>query len=236
MNSLLIIFALLIGSHAYVVPYSPAHFNALGDFMDVYMHSHNDHVIGKIGTIFVKHGMVERCLSLQLLHTHFKIHDSEIIVERMMHNESVTAPVSMTTQMDISPYLFKFTRDGNVIPLEYVEHSEYVSREEMDRKISVIADNSTDFVKELVTFLISVDLIDIFGVGIPHRNHIGMLSGGRTTENSNAVERWYRVKPNPTKISTDSPVFVVKDCAHYCSSHLNGTESTVNAQVGWTFS
>ncbi|NBX75170.1 MAG: hypothetical protein EBQ92_01285, partial [Proteobacteria bacterium] len=231
MQILFVLLSLFAFSNANVVEYSPYFFNQLGDFMDVYQFSHNSSLIESIGMIFVKHGMTERKLSLQLLHTHFKIEDDEIIVEKMTHNESFTMPVKISSVKahDVSPYLFKFTPTGNVIPLEYVEHSKYLTGGNMEAKISLISDNTSPFVQDMVRFLLSEGLINVFGVGIPHRNHIGDLSGGATTENSNSVERWYRVTPKTTpSYENHRPTVKNKEdcthgCAHSCSSHVNST-------------
>lgn len=81
---------------------------------------------------------MEKLVNLQLLHTHFKLKEGEIIIEKMSHNETMTKPQMMKdlNMSTIAPYLYKFTNDGNVIPLEYVEESEHMTCDQMTRIIN----------------------------------------------------------------------------------------------------
>lgn len=215
-------FAIMIDG--YVLPYSPDEFNKVNDFMDIYYMSKEQAIIDQLGLIIKKHKM-SRHVTLQLLHTHFKI-DDEIIVEKMTHNESLTKPIKINNidMTTIVPYLFKFTRDGNVIPLEYVKSSKFASVDKMERTINMtIADNSTAFVKDFVSTLLSLDVIDIFGIGISHRDHISNSHGGHTTENSDSIERFYHVVGTVTKTNSNSTGQSCShsSCTHGCASHCS---------------
>ena len=215
---------------AHLMPYSAQDFNDVHDFMDVYKWSYQSSIIQRLGAVMKKYG-VSKYLNLQLLHTHFKIHKNEIIVEKLTHNESITKPVFVKSvnMGSLIPYLFKFTRNGNAIPLEFVEDSEFAKYHTTMTIInSTIGDNSTSFVKEFVQTLIHLNVIDIFGLGVPHRDHIGRPFGGHTTENSNSDERWYCVFGTHGK--TQQSVTPVSACAHQCSHHCNATSHVEKQQ------
>ena len=185
--------------------YSYELFNKVHDFNTVYMLSHNNETINALGAVINKYH-VEDYVNLQLLHTHFKLNQDEIIVERMDAKETWTHPYNINTiDVDrIIPYLFQVTGDGLIIPLEFVADSKYHSHTKMINAIDIVFGNQP-FLNEFAQVLDDFNVTDIFGIGIVHRNHINHDLNGETTESSNSVDRWYWVRSGSNNSINDSP-------------------------------
>jgi len=208
---------------AKLLSYTTESFNQVNDFMDVHHWSHNNDTIAALGKVIRKYNMQEHVF-LQLLHTHFKLYPNEILIETMLENDTWTYPyhISSSYSDNVSPYLLGFTEIGDVVPLEFVAPSEYLSKKEMDNRVQIIV-GATDFVDAFTTKLAELGATGIFGIGVPHREYLSSRFAGNTMENSNARRRFYhvfgQVKNNTANEPKSTPVENLKCGVHACTAH-----------------
>lgn len=259
MLSLVFAVAVILGlTNGAMLPYSAASFNSVHDFMDVYNWTYRADTITALGDVIKLHGMQNDTI-LQLLHTHFKLDADEVLIEKMDDSETWTYPypTGELSAAKANPYLLMFTPAGDVIPLEYVASSRYLSSTRMRSRVSRVV-NNRGFTAAFVAKLGELGVLDVFGLGIRHREHLAKKFNGKTVENSNAEQRWYHVRgvaeprgegadhggwcSHEVDVGpTDGGSWCGHDCQHACGSHCDGCAKgsamtqELKVQVGWAF-
>jgi len=199
--------------------YSANAFRELGHFMDVYELSINGtNEIEMLKDVLRKH-QVSDIVNVALLHRHFQISSSEILVEQQFPDKSVMKVYELESDIGKQalkwPYMFGLEQ-GKLKPFEFVHFTpeQDIERFKMEAAISKLTLSSA-FLREYSNLLVSLGLQDVFGLTLKHREH---LSGrGGTMENSDEENRVLAVFSGVSK-KKRSPSPLLKDdrCSHSC--------------------
>lgn len=128
-------------------PYNPSAFSELLDFDVVHPKVPLIEAASlEIGSIFLKHKM-EGFAGMAMLHKHFELSDTEVLVEEVRGCHSVIRPAKFETdRTDLLPYMFKLKYDERgfvLVPTEFAP-AELVSRANYENLMS-----NGEFVNEL---------------------------------------------------------------------------------------
>jgi hypothetical protein len=132
---------------AVLQPYSPSAFSELLDFDAVHPKVPQIEAASQeISSVFLKHKM-EGFAGMAMLHKHFELSDTEVLVEEARGCHSVIRPVKFETdRTDLLPYMFKLKCDERgfvLVPTEFAP-AELVSRANYETLMS-----NGEFVNEL---------------------------------------------------------------------------------------
>jgi hypothetical protein len=132
---------------AVLQPYSSSAFSELLDFDVVHPKVPQIEAASQeIGSIFRKHKL-EGFAGMAMLHKHFELSDTEVLVEEVRGCQSVIRPVTFEAdRTDLLPYMFKLKCEGRgfvLVPTEFAP-AELVSRANFETLTS-----NGEFVNEL---------------------------------------------------------------------------------------
>ena len=240
--------------------YDAQTFKDLGHFSENYPYSTLKlPEIGKLLDIIRQHN-ISSCVNVALLHRHFDLTTSEILVERQFLDFSKISVYDINSdigsQATAWPYMFGLHKSNvservQMFPLEFV----YFDETDTDKKIKFEDQlqyllQHPEFIQDYSRELDFLGLSEIFGLALKHRAHLDGNYG--TVENSDEVNRILRVTPEVTKNahSIDGQYNTNKTpkpmCTHFCAHcnrHFNETKAVklscpepqnVQAQVGWS--
>lgn len=141
---------------AVLQPYSPSAFSELLDFDVVHPKVPQIEAASQeISSIFLKHKM-EEFAGMAMLHKHFELSDTEVLVEEVRGCQSVIRPVTLETdRTDLLPYMFKLKCQGRgfvLVPTEFAP-AELVSRANFENLMS-----NGEFVNDLGHYVASLQV------------------------------------------------------------------------------
>jgi hypothetical protein len=166
--------------------YAPTVFSNLNDFEIARQRLEEEQSkIPYLGDVIVRHKLQQR-IGICLLHKHFEMTPDEKLVEQIEGYRSFATPVKRTEKVNAVPYMWKVQqeRDGNgheFYPLEFVDS--------VDAESWTAVIQNESFLSDIAKALSDLNVIDLFGVSILHRDHIKLAEGETVIETSNEKER-----------------------------------------------
>ena len=140
-----------------LLPYDATVFISLNDFPLArnWLEEHRQ-TIEALGRVICQHGL-QKEIGVSLLHRHFQIRETEVLVRNRQNGEAVTTPAEYTSvSSSIAPFLWKLAtgRSGKgFYPLEFVRCSDkYETVSGQVSRIRAAADFLTKFAEALDAF------------------------------------------------------------------------------------
>jgi len=129
--------------------------------------------IRDIRAIVLEHKM-EKVVGIALLHRHFEMNEDEVLVESFIDNRSITSARSLASLDEtVVPHMWmvKRNKEGDcfLYPLEFVVTAGLTPD---CRKLNAILFSRTEFLKELIGYLVDNNLEGILGPSLVHRESI----------------------------------------------------------------
>jgi hypothetical protein len=126
-------------------------------------------VLKRIGSIICRYGMQD-VVGVTMAHRHFNVNPSEKLVEEFKDNKAIIKPLTGEHEKNLTPFAWRLYFDSKGaltwFPLEFVRTEAVQSSTiENNRKIQ----ESENFLKELAEELVRLDMVEVFGIGLVHR-------------------------------------------------------------------
>ncbi|PZV18575.1 MAG: glycerol-3-phosphate ABC transporter substrate-binding protein [Leptolyngbya sp.] len=183
-------------------------------------------LLPELGDVIRRHGLNQQ-IGISLLHKHFDLTHEERLVEEFADNHAYIKP--STDCNDSLPYMWKLEQDEQSgerlwVPLEFVDSMATAAT--TVEQATVVANNPL-FLKELAEKLSDLNVADLFGFSVLHRDEIHVAAGNILVESTDEDARVLtfsalpREKVDPTtltqtlwKFPTNGGVECVSDCDH----------------------
>jgi hypothetical protein len=166
--------------------YAPTVFSNLNDFQIARKRLQEEQSkILCLGDVIIQHQLQQQ-VGICLLHKHFEMTPDEKLVEQIEGDRSFAKPVKHTEKVNAVPYMWKAQED--LVLSDYVFYPlEFVDSADTESWTAVIQNKS--FLSDIAKALSDLNVIDLFGVSILHRDHIKLAEGETVIETSNEKKR-----------------------------------------------
>jgi hypothetical protein len=219
-------------------PYAPRHYQSLPEFDDVKALQLTPDIIDQIQVVFHRWNLQD-VLGLTLLHKHFPITDSELLVRRhdTASNQITGSVVPIAGTSDLVDYIWRYVGDETLPRLTPIEFLAADSDLSYFRLAARLVRASSSFHTELFGVLHRAALLDKFGLSLLPDRLFSVTSGETLVENTVESTRTLKIhkvavgsfnKANSTKTLWNFPkgtsgmkpqIICISHCGSHCKVH-----------------